>query len=70
VISRRELCEVREELREVLESRRALAEVALEPAQRRLLVLRRPAISVELHELEGVLERYVRELPGSVRWPR
>ena len=53
-----ELCgETPSDLREVLEPRRALSQVPLEPAQRRLLVLRRAALGVEVDELQRILER-------------
>jgi hypothetical protein len=55
-------------VREVRERRRALAEVALEPAHRRPLVLRRLLLSVQVNELERDLKFQVRELglaPGS-----
>jgi hypothetical protein len=50
------LGEIRRELSEVLESRRAFSQIPLEPSQCRLLVFRRPAIRVEMHELERVGE--------------
>ena len=53
-------------LREVLQRRRALREIPLEPAQRRPLVLRRPARGVEVDELQCVFEREVRELASGV----
>ena len=47
-------------------ARIALLEVPPEPAQRRLLILRRPTLSIEMHELQRVLERQVRELASCV----
>jgi hypothetical protein len=58
-ICRLALGEGRRDLGEVLESRRAFSEVPLQPAQRRPLVLRRPALRVQVHELQRVLERRV-----------
>src|SRR5262249_44535353 len=60
------LRELARDLREVLQPGRALADVALEPAHRRLLVLRRSALGVQVDELERVLEREVRQLAGGV----
>jgi len=60
------LSEARRDLREVLEPRRAFRQVALEPAQRGLLVLRRSALGVEMDELERILEREVRKVAGGV----
>ena len=48
-----------------MEPRRAFSDVTLEPPQSRLLVVRRPALRVEMDEL-GVLEREGRELAGRV----
>jgi hypothetical protein len=55
------------DLPEVPQARLALGEIPLEPAQRRLLILRRTALGVEMHELECVLEQEVRELAGLNR---
>jgi hypothetical protein len=61
-----ELRETRRNLCEVPEPGRAFGQVPLKPAHRRLLVLRRSALRVELHELQGILERQVRQLAGCV----
>ena len=58
--------QARRDLRNVVEPRRALAQVALEPAQSGLLVLRRAAFRVEPYELERILEWKVGELPSRV----
>jgi len=55
-------CQLMRDLREVLESGRALGQVPLEPPQSCSLELRRSALRIEVDELEGVLERKVREL--------
>lgn len=60
------LRQIRCDLREVLEPRRAFAQVPLEPAHCRSLELRRPALGVETDQLEGVLERQVRQLTRGV----
>jgi hypothetical protein len=58
--------QIRCDLREVLEPRRAFAQVTLEPTHRRPLVLRRSTLGVEVDERERLFERQVRELAGSV----
>jgi hypothetical protein len=57
---------IRSDLREMSRSRRAFREVSLEPAQSRLLVLRRTALGVEMDELQEVFERQVREFASGV----
>jgi hypothetical protein len=54
------------ELGEVLERRRLLGDVSLQPPHRRLLVLRRPALGIQVDELQKVRERQVREVAGGV----
>ena len=61
------LRQIRRDLPEVPQARLALGEIPLDPAQRRLLILRRTALGVEMHELECVLEQKVRELAGLNR---
>ena len=48
-----EPCETRRNLREVLQPRRALLQVPHEPAHRRLLELRRPAVCLQKTALSG-----------------
>ena len=43
-----------------------LLEVAAEPPHHRLLVLRRPALRVQVDELESILEGEARQLAGGV----
>jgi hypothetical protein len=50
----------------MLEPGLVLREVALEPAHSGALVLRRTTLSVEVDELERVLERKVRQLTGGI----
>lgn len=59
------LARTRSDLSEVLESERAFRQVPLEPAQRRLLELRRPAFGLEMDELERVLKRPIGQLAGA-----
>ena len=61
-----ERCEARCDLRKVLEPGRAFCQVTLKPTHRRSLELRRSALGVEMDELEGVLERQVRQLARRV----
>ena len=58
--------QIRRQLREVLKLRRAFGQIALEPPHRRPLVLRRSALRVQVDELQGILEREVRQLAGGV----
>ena len=51
---------------EVGQARLALREVPLEPPQGRLLILRAVWLRVQVDELQGVLERQLRDLPGGV----
>ena len=60
------LRQIRGDVSEVPQPWRALGEIALEPAHRRLFVLRRAALRVEMDELQEVFQRQVRELASSV----
>ncbi len=64
--SRASAARLPDNLRERLERGRGLGQVPLEPPHRRLLVLRRPALGVEVDELQRVLERQVRELARCI----
>ena len=57
--------QIRSDLREVLEPGPGFRQIPLEPPHRRLLVLRRSALGVEVDEL-CVLERQVRTLASGV----
>jgi hypothetical protein len=58
--------EIRGDLREVLEPGRAFRQIPPEPSQRRLLVLRRSPLGVEVDELEGIFEPEVRKFAGRI----
>jgi hypothetical protein len=61
--------EARHDLREVLEPRLAFGEVTLKPAHRRRLELRRPALGVQVDELQCILQRQVRKPTSSLPRP-
>jgi hypothetical protein len=58
--------QARRDLGDVPQTRRSLGEIANEPPPRRRLSLRGATLEVEMHELQRVLERQVRELAGGV----